>query len=324
MDNKQYQLLSILADGDFHSGESLGTSLDMGRSAVWKHIKALESLGLDIYAVPGRGYRLSEPVGLLSREMILANISADARRRISGLDIHSSIGSTNTELMNRAALGLASGFICMSEHQEQGRGRRGRQWLSPFASNLYLSVLWHFSSIPQSLASLSLATAVAVLRALRNMGTEGVMLKWPNDIYWQERKLAGVLLEMSGEASGPCQVVLGIGLDVNMQSDEGAVIDQPWASLREIHGKQLDRNLVAAAVLEEVMPMLALFEQQGFQPFQKDWYQHDLLRGRDISIQGEHHARQGRAHGLDESGALLVKFDDGIEKIHSGEVSIRL
>ncbi len=322
--HQRYRLLRLLANGRFHSGEELGAALGVGRSAVWKLIGSLRELDLDVYAVSGKGYRLEEPLALLDRERILGHLPEGARSLVTGLDIHPSIDSTNRSLMQRAGLGLPSGFACLAEHQSRGRGRRGRAWISPFGANIYLSLLWRYDMPPSSLASLSLAAAVAVARGLYAGGVEGIGLKWPNDVLWGRRKLAGILLEMAGEPSGPCHVVVGVGLNVNMPPASGDSIDQPWIDLRSIIGRYVDRNPATAQVLGNLARALAVFAANGLDAFRGDWERLDVLQGRSISIDTGSGTVHGTAQGLDDGGALLVSVDGETRHFHSGEVSVRM
>ncbi|MCF6300105.1 MAG: biotin--[acetyl-CoA-carboxylase] ligase [Proteobacteria bacterium] len=187
--------------------------MGLSRAAIWKQIKGLrEQWGIEIHAVSGRGYRLAHPLERLQQEEILKLLPQKTKSSLSGLEIHASIDSTNEHLMQQAAAGASTGQICLAERQTAGRGRRDREWISPYDSNIYLSIFWRFSLAPMELRGLSLAAGLAVVRALNRLGTTQVGLKWPNDILWQKQKLAGLLLEVTGENEGPSQVVLGVGL----------------------------------------------------------------------------------------------------------------
>ncbi len=322
--HQRYRLLRLLANGRFHSGEELGAALGIGRSAVWKLIRSLRELDLDVYAVSGKGYRLGEPLALLERERILGYLPEATRDLVGGLDIHASIDSTNHSLMQRAGPGLPSGFTCLAEHQSQGRGRRGRSWVSPLGANIYLSVLWRFDMPPDSLASLSLAAAVAVARGLHATGIDEIGLKWPNDVLWNGRKLAGILLEMAGEPSGPCHVVVGVGLNVNMPPVSGGSIDQPWVDVRSIIGRYMDRNPITAHILASLVHGFTAFATSGLETFRRDWERRDVLRGRAVFIDAGKGPVHGAALGLDSGGALLVTVDGETRHFHSGEVSVRI
>lgn len=323
---RERRLLTMLNDGQFHSGEALAAQLGgISRAAVWKLIRNLEALGVAIHAVQGRGYRLAEPMEFLDRGLILAELTDAARPWLAGIEIYQRIDSTNTYLMSRANDGLPGGSVCLAEWQATGRGRGGRSWVSPFAANLYLSLLWRFSTGPAVLMGLSLAVGVAVARALESVGVTDLGLKWPNDLVWRQRKLGGILLEFGGESSGPCHVVVGVGLNVAMPAQAGSAIDQPWVDLRSILGQGgVSRNRLAARVLDELVALLARFEQTGFTGLSEDWQRFDLAAGRPIVLKLPNAIISGIARGVDSSGALRVETAAGIQHFMAGEISLRL
>ncbi len=313
-----------MADGRFHSGETLGVALGVGRSAVWKVVKSLEELGLEVFAVPGRGYRLAYPIDFLERDRILNAMDSGPRRLVGGLDIHAELESTNQFLLERAPKGLASGFACLAEHQSGGRGRRGRVWVSPFGANIYLSLYWRFEAAPQVLGGLSLAAGVAVSRALQAVGLTDIGLKWPNDVLWERRKLAGILVEMVGESMGPCHVVTGVGLNVNMPRTVGRQIDQPWVDVRSATGRTHDRNLLAARLIQELVTAFPAFASEGLSAhLLREWERLDVIKGRTVSLRSGQGEVIGTALGLDESASLLVSVNGKTQRFFSGEVSLR-
>jgi len=323
---QERQLLDILSDGRFHSGEVLAAQLGgVSRAAVWKGIRVLQTFGLEIHAVRGRGYRLAEPLELLVADRIQAALTAAVRPWVTGIEVHERLDSTNTHLLNRAKDELPGGWVCLAEYQSAGRGRRGRSWVSPFATNLYLSLLWRFTLEATLLSGLSLAVGVALLRALNEMGIPELGLKWPNDVLWRRRKLAGVLLEFGGESSGPCHIVAGIGLNVAMPRHAEPAIDQPWVDLRSIVGPgQLSRNRLAARLISELVTAFVQFEQAGFAAFRQDWARYDLARNQPVTLQLPTTTINGIARGVDATGALLLETAAGIRPFLGGEVSLRL
>lgn len=315
-------LLQRLADGRFHSGQVLAAELGLTRGAVWKRLRGLSrGLGVEIQAVRGRGYRLAQPLELLDAERILSQMSPGPRSAVGRLEVHTRIDSTNRYLMRRAVEGAPRGSVCLAEYQEAGRGRRGRDWISPFGGNIYLSLLWRFTA-RGDLSGLSLALGVAVLRALRRVGLEEAGLKWPNDIVCGERKLAGILLEMAGEASGPSHVVAGVGVNVRMGA-AGAAIDQAWVDLETLLGRRVERNALAAALLDEAVLALQEYERGGLAVFLEDWRAADVLSGRPVVVRLEQGSVAGIACGIDPAGALLVEGDAGVRSFTAGEVSVR-
>ena len=319
----RFEILKTLGDGRFHSGAQLGRALGVSRTAVWKHLQALGNLGIDVFAVTGKGYRLARPLELLNRDGILAALSTESRVLLADLELHPHIDSTNAYLSTKAA-SLPSGHACLAEYQSSGRGRRGRTWVSPYAASVYLSLLWRFSVSPTVLSGLGLVSGVAVARALRQAGLRDFGLKWPNDVIWQGRKLAGTLLEMSGESYGPISVVIGVGLNVRMPATAGAHIDQAWVDMETALGKSVSRNTLAGLLLQHLLLALRQFEAQGLTPFINEWQQWDMVTGKTIRLQLPNETLTGIAKGIDHNGALLLQCRGTISSHMAGEVSVRL
>ena len=311
-----------MADGRFHSGEALGRALGVTRAAVWKALKGLDAYQLRVDAVPGRGYRLAEPVELLDSDAVRQRLDAVSAAQLGGLELHLELDSTNAALRRRIH-DLPCGHACFAERQVNGRGRRGRPWVSPFARNLYLSLTWHFDGGAAELSGLSLAVAVAVLQALQRSGVPDVGLKWPNDVVVQGRKLAGILLEVSGEENGRWRVVTGVGVNVRMPSQEAAAIDQPWTDVESLR-PGVRRNDLAGDLLHELLLAHAQYAQAGFAPFRERWQAADAVAGRPVVLSTPREAFAGRAQGVDDDGALLLDGAAGLQRFTTGEVSLRL
>ena len=316
-------LLNLLADGEFHSGESLGQALGVSRAAVWKQLKKLESLGLVCHSVKGRGYRVPGGIDLLQRERFEALLTPEVLGQLDAITLELSLPSTNRLAMEQAQQGLRHGCLYLAEQQTAGRGRRGRSWVSPFARNLYFSLTWSFAGGAAALEGLSLLVGLALQQGLASIGIDGVKLKWPNDLLYDGRKLAGVLLEMSGDASGQCQVVIGVGLNVAMPDAAADSVDQPWIDLQRVVRKPPNRTEVLAALLNGLVPMLRQFEQQGFAPFQQAWQQHNAHQGQTVELTTESYSQRGVCVGVDSSGALLLETDTGVQSFYGGELSLR-
>ena len=322
--NTLNSVLRILSDGRFHSGSALGETLSVSRAAVWKAIQKLKhEWRVKINAVPGRGYQLAVPLTLLDKDSILSAMGPQFQSQLQEIQILWSVDSTNRYTLNQASSGIVSGLAVVAEHQSAGRGRRGRHWVSPFGRNLYLSLLWEFELDAAQLSGLSLAIAVAITRALTKVKINNVMLKWPNDVLWQERKLCGVLLEMKGEASGPWQVVIGIGMNVNMGSIKTEEIGQPWVDLQSILGRDLDRNQLAGLILSELVDAMDQFQRSGLSPFLADWRARDVCRDQLVELHFPDRVEHGIARGIDSSGALLLESEGVVKPYHAGEVSLR-
>lgn len=321
---QERRLLSHLADGRFHSGETLGALLEISRTAVWKRLQRLQaSTGIVIERRHGKGYRIDGGLDLLDAAAIRAQLAPALAQQLE-LDLHWSIDSTNSRLIEAAQSGNIHGQVCLAERQTAGRGRRGRSWFSPFGSNLYLSLGWSFSAGVSALEGLSLAVGVALARTLEQLGIEGALLKWPNDLLIDGSKVAGILIETVGDMDSHCQVVIGIGVNVRMPAAAEAAIDQRWSDLQRHLTAPLSRNRLTALLLDQLVAMLSNFQQQGFAAFAEAWNQRDLCAGQPVVIRGLNSALEGTACGVDSRGGLQLRTAKGIEVIRSGEVSLRM
>ena len=322
--DKQKKILILLADGEFHSGTELAEALGVSRSAICKQLKGLSELGLQHAAVSGKGYRLDKPLELLAHEPVNAQLSDQNKALISTLEIHDSLNSTNSYLVEHSQNNAPSGFVCFAEHQTAGKGRRGRQWVSPYGSNIYLSLLWRFQQGGMAAtAGLSLAIGVAVIRALKQQHIHDVGLKWPNDIYSQGKKLGGILIEVSGEADGPCAAVIGLGLNLFLPDSQAQPITQAWTDLTKITGENpLRRNELAGTVLDHILAIVNGFETVGIQAYLDEWRSYDCLQGHAATLFIGQQQITGLVAGIDDNGLLLIKRPDGsIQAFASGEVS---
>jgi BirA family biotin operon repressor/biotin-[acetyl-CoA-carboxylase] ligase len=321
--NPASTLMKALADGHFHSGTELGEMMSCTRSAVWKVIHSLRSSGIEIYSVRGKGYRLSSQIELLDSEKIFPFLDAKIKKILQKLEVHFELSSTNTHLLETVRTSKKSGAICLAEQQTSGRGRRGRTWVSPFGGNLYISLLWRFTGGADQLAGLSLAMAIAIIRALHESGLDTVSVKWPNDILASNRKLAGILLELAGEASGPCSVVVGVGLNMRASSAEMATIDQPWVDLESLLGKRVGRNEMAGRLINHLLAAIQEFEKDGLTPFLDEWNSCDSYAGQEVILHLPEEDIRGVVRGVDNSGALLLAQAGKMRRFHSGEISMR-
>jgi len=322
--DKQKKILNLLADGEFHSGTELALALGVSRSAICKQLKGLSDLGLQHSAVSGKGYRLDKLLELLAHAKINAVLSEQNKALISTLEIHDSLNSTNSYLVERSQNNAPSGFVCFAEHQTAGKGRRGRQWVSPYGSNIYVSMLWRFQQGGiAGTAGLSLAMGVAVIRALKQHNINDVGLKWPNDIYSQGKKLGGILIEVSGEADGPCAAVIGLGLNLFLPETQAQSITQAWTDLTKIIGENLSfRNELAGTLLDQILTITNGFEVAGIKTYLDEWRDYDCLKGHTATLFIGQQQVEGIVEGIDDNGLLLIKRTDGsIQAFASGEVS---
>ena len=308
-------LLKLLKDGRFHSGQALGAALGISRSAVWKQLQNLESdLNLSIHKVRGRGYQLAAPLELLELDQLDAGPWP--------VTVRHSIDSTNAEALRSIERGVTAPFVIVAERQTAGRGRRGRKWVSPFAENIYYSLVLRMDGGMRQLEGLSLVVGLAVLSALRGVGISNAGLKWPNDVLVANKKIAGILLELVGDPADVCHVVLGIGINVNMRL--ASEVDQAWTSLALESGTAINRNVLVSALNESLLKYLELHEAMGFSAIQAEWEQNHLWQGREVSLIAGVHQVDGTVIGIDQQGALRMSVD-GEEKVFSGgELSLRL
>lgn len=323
------QLLALLAAGESLSGAGLAAKAGVTRAAIWKQIEALRSRGVPIEARGAAGYRLPWPLQMLDARQIRAALPASLAHSLGALEVHWELDSTSSELQRRSD--SAKDFsVVLAETQSAGRGRRGREWLSPPGLNLYLSCLKRFESGFAALSGLSLAIGVIVLRALHDLGIDGAGLKWPNDVLavadgQPAGKLAGILVELSGEYQGPCAAIIGIGLNLRMTPALHKQAGQPACDLATLAGgSPPDRNRVAAALIAALVEGLRQFEHEGFAAFVADYARYDLLRDRRLQLSGALEAFEGIGAGVDARGALQVRTADGkLRQIDSADVTVR-
>ena len=314
------------------TGDALAAASGQTRAAVWKRIEALRLAGVDIVARPGRGYALAQPLDLLDAAAIRVALPAGVATGVGALEVAWSLDSTNSELLRREGAGRSGADVLLAERQTGGRGRRGRIWASPLAAHVYLSLARSFGGGLARLGGLSLVAGVAVAEALHALGFVQVGLKWPNDIVVAApdglRKLGGLLVEGGGEHAGPVRAVIGLGLNVRMPLAIAQEIDQPWcdlAGLAAASGRAVpERNAVAVAVLERLLPALNAFDADGLAAFLPRYAALDLLAGQPVHLHAADTRVAGTALGLASDGGLRLRLEDGREqRVHAGEVSVR-
>ena len=316
-----FKTLRLLAAGEFRSGQDLAQTLGVSRGAIWYALRGVDELGIAIHKVRGRGYRLAQPLSLLDSGGILRELGTHASR--FALEVLDSAESTNSLLMARAA-GAATGSVIAAEWQTHGRGRRGRPWHSMPGAALTFSLLWRFQQGAGFLSGLSLAAGVAVCRALATLGVDDAGLKWPNDVLWRGRKLAGILIEMQGDMLGPSASVLGIGLNYRLPAVLRERIDQPVADLAAACEGTPDRNRVLALLLIELACVLDEFGRSGFAPLRDEWQRRHVYQGKAVRIAlPDGREVSGTADGVADDGTFLITTHTGQRRFHSGEVSVR-
>lgn len=314
------RLLNVLSDGEYHSGVEMGRLLGVSRTAVWKALGKLEADGVALDVVKGKGYRIAGGLDLLNHEKIIAYLEGRSIH-LENLYLLQEVDSTNSYLMRDDS--VQQGYsACLAERQTSGRGRRGREWHSPYAKNIYLSLSFGLSGGAEVLEGLSLALGVAVANCLSSQGVKNIGLKWPNDVWVEGKKLAGILVELKGEAEYGWKVVAGLGVNVLMSEDEGSGVGQPWTSIdRVTSGAALERSLWVAALIESLIATIECYRVEGLESLLADWAKFDILQGEEVvlSVGG----KSGLCHGIDQKGRLLINIDGKIEAVNAGEVSVR-
>lgn len=315
------KVLKILNDGEFHSGEEIAAQLKITRAAVGKHVTSLKALGLDIFGVTGKGYKLRDSLEFLCPEKILQQ--TDLQHSIPTPIVVPVIASTNQYLMQQIAEGLTPGQSCFAECQTKGRGRRGRQWLSPFGANIYSSLYWRLEGGLSQAMGLSLVVGVTIYDTLKAAGVDDIALKWPNDVLRHGRKLAGILVELEGDTDGECHVVIGIGINFKMPGDLGKQIDQPWADVVSDSDAPLSRNRLCADLLSALIANLQRYQQQGFTAFATRWCEADRYFNTPVKLIIGNQTIEGVSKGVNGHGALLLETPEGVKPFYGGEISLR-
>lgn len=320
-------LIKALASGEFVSGQALGKQLGISRTAISKHVKALVDMGLDIFSVTGKGYKLAQPLHLLSKSQILLFISQQKvtvkKLLLPEVEVHSLIDSTNDYLMRRLPNQLTQGQVCLAEYQSAGRGRRGRQWVSPFGSQIYMSMYWYLEQGLSAAMGLSLVSALAVSDAVFAISGVQVQLKWPNDIYIEGVKLAGILIDLEGQALEPSHSVIGIGLNLDMPVQAAQKIDQRWTDLQSHSKTKIDRNALSAQLISCLHARLQQHQSEGLTAMIDEWHAHDVYLNQRVKLLTGERVTKGICRGINNQGALLLEVNGQVKPIYGGEVSLR-
>lgn len=309
----QLELLHQLADGNCHSGNTIGERLGVSRTAIWKHISQLAELGLPVKRIAKQGYQLTQPMKPLDEQLIRQHLDNKLFTKQTNLHLFATIDSTNQFLKELAH--NASIDICCAEKQTRGRGRFGRQWVSPFGENIYCSSRWELNCCLSHLSGLSLVVGLAILATLQDINIhQDIRIKWPNDILWGAKKLCGILIEIIAETNSCAQVIIGIGMNVNTATHEQPLPDKPWCSLYEITGTYFDRNSLLANLIYHLDQYLEKFLSMGFSAFSHDWQKVDYLQGQFIKVSQPTGSISGYACGINELGQLCLR--DELGKMH--------
>ena len=317
----QRQLIQQLSDGNTYSGELLAEQAGMSRAAIARHIAQLQSYGLEIYSIKGKGYKLSAPLQLLDA----AKIRQYQTVGMAEVLLQHVTDSTNSQMLKRLQEGqaISKGAVLVAEAQTTGRGRRGNSWYSPFGANLYFSMYWQLEQGIQAAMGLSLVIGVAVAEVLEAQFNLPVRLKWPNDIYLADKKLAGILIELAGQSHAQCDLVIGLGLNLNMPPQADQQISQAWTDLQQHLAQPVDRNLLIALIQQRIVSHLITFESSGFQPFSTAFNQRDQFLGRHVCLSSGDKQYVGLNLGADNQGGLVLEQAEQKQTFYGGELSLR-
>lgn len=313
--------LKCLSHDRFRSGPEIAAALGISRATLSNSLKDTEQFGVSIYKVQGRGYRLAKPLDWLAYPQIVDALGPMAK--FFNVEVVDLSPSTNSILMDKAALGAPNGTVLAAEFQSNGRGRRGRSWFAPLCGGVTFSLLWRFNQGAAQLSCLSLAVGVAVARTLRELGLEDVQLKWPNDILYRFHKLGGILIELSGDVLGPTYAVIGIG--INMRLDESSLekINQATTDLASLMESPPSRSVVLGKLLAQLGNVLPQFETEGFAPLRDEWHQLHAYQNRPVRmLLPRNTIEEGVVTGVASDGSLLLERPSGLTRYTVGEISL--
>ncbi|MBN1368309.1 MAG: biotin--[acetyl-CoA-carboxylase] ligase [Dehalococcoidales bacterium] len=315
-------ILNILQQEKHISGENLGKRLNISRTAVWKHINELRRRGYKIESSPRSGYSFIKNTSLLLPE----EISPGLQTSVMGKHIkyYREISSTQDIAARMAHEGAAEGTIVIAETQSKGRGRMGRQWVSPFEGGIYLSLILRPKLLPSQIMQIPLIAGLALARAITHILPLQPAIKWPNDITIGRKKVAGILTEMSSEIDGVNYIILGVGINVNtpatLLAEQTAGIGTSF--IGEC-GKYTSRVRLVQSFLNEFELIYQKYLDSGFGSIRKDWQVYDTTIGARVRVKSGNRNIEGRAIDIDDNGFLLVKTDKGsINRIINGDVFI--
>lgn len=337
------KIAELLSDGHYHGGTCVGAHLNISRAAVWKALKKLEQYGISLESTKGKGYLLKSPLILLSKEKIqsLLNLlekDSELRnqkraeidpvvKKALQIEIFEKIDSTNDYLKENLKNSNSKKIrVCLAETQSQGKGRLGRSWYSPFGQNIYLSTLYPFEKDVSELTGLSLVVALSICDAICLMlpsYRKDLFVKWPNDVYINDSKLAGTLIEIQAESNGFCRAIIGIGINVNMTKASKSDINQNWSSLKQVTREYLDRNKLCAHLIMCLMNYLRRFSCDGLSCFLDEWKERDVLLGRMVALSSGGREHKGMCVGINAQGHLLLESSDGpVRAYSSGDTTL--
>lgn len=323
MNELTFPILRLLTDGKFHSGETIAQQFKVSRATVWNALQDAEKLGIEIFSVRGRGYKLPQSVTLLDEKTVLNAMGSQSASL--KLEIHDHLESTNTYLMKKLSAGQAHANCVAANLQTNGRGRRGRTWQAGLGASLTFSLLWRFQCGAAGLSGLSLAIGIALIRALHSFGVTQAQLKWPNDVLIGREKLAGILIELQGDMEGPSVAVIGVGINLNLPTSLKQQIDQPATDLASVSQTPINPNALLSELLKHLTEVLSTFEQSGFASVREEWTQYHAYHHQQVKmLHPDGSETVGTVINVAEDGNLLVSTPSGERRFSSGEISLRV
>lgn len=321
MNTLTFPILKLLADGKFHSGEAIATRFNVSRTSVWSALQHAEQLGIEVFSVRGRGYKLPQAVSLLDEKAITNHISQ--QHAWLNVEVFDTLPSTNSYLMQNMST-KAHGTCVLANLQTSGRGRRGREWQASLGASLTFSLLWRFQCGAAALSGLSLAVGIALIRSLHEMGATEAKLKWPNDVLLNQQKLAGILIELQGDMEGSSTAVIGVGINLCLSENLAKKIDQPVTDLSRVVHPPIDPNILIASLLKHLIDVLQAFEQAGFENLRHEWTTHHAYHQQPVRmLMPDGSEITGVVQAISENGSLIVETANGMQKFMSGEISLR-
>lgn len=322
MNSLTFPLLNLLADGQFHSGEALARQFNVTRVTIWNAIQHAQYLGVEVFSVRGRGYKLPKAIVLLDKAEVLRSIGTQSEW--FHLEVLDEVASTNTYLMQAAAKGAPHVSCAVAHIQTNGRGRRGRTWVSQLGASLTFSLLWRFDCGASALSGLSLAVGVALMRALAELGVTNAQLKWPNDVLVEGKKLAGILIDLQGDMDGPSAAVIGVGINVNLPEKVLTDINQPAIDLKRAGDAEVNQSQLLGTILKHIAEVLRQFERDGFLGVRDEWLTHHAYHNQSVRmLLPDGREVEGTVTGVADDGILLVNTAFGLQRFSAGDISLR-
>ena len=326
MNNILFPVLSILSDGKFHSGEKMSGQLNVSRSSVWMAVENAGQIGVKIFSVRGKGYKLTHPIQLLDKNKIKLSLGEiSSRVNIEVLDV---VNSTNSYLLKESAKNIPHASCIAANIQTHGKGRRGRHWQSALGESLTFSYLWRFNFGPASLSGLSLTIGIALIRSLKTIGINDALVKWPNDILIfndnSYKKLAGILIELQGDSGGQSAAIIGVGINLNLSKNQLNKIDQPAIDINQCLGNEVNPNEFLGILLNNLTEVLSIFQNTQFSSFKDEWISYHAYQDKPVKlILGNNEVVEGRVLNISLGGSLVIQTDKGERSFTSGEISIK-